>query len=120
MTKSEIAISKFIFSSALILLVLVSGAGCKKSKDEPKPGPNEVFMQNTAFNPSSITVALNTTITWTNKDGTAHTVTSNDGTSFSSGNIGNGGTFTHKFTATGSFPYHCTIHSGMTGTVIVN
>jgi len=37
-----------------------------------------------------------------------------------SGNIGVGGTFPHPFANAGSFPYRCSIHSGMTGTVTVS
>jgi plastocyanin len=37
-----------------------------------------------------------------------------------SGNIGPGGTFPHRFFNAGAFGYHCTIHSGMNGTVTVS
>jgi len=82
------------------------------------PPPNQVFIQNMAFNPGVISVAANTTIMWTNKDGVTHTVTSNTG-KFDSGNIAPGGTFSFKFADAGSYPYHCTIHPNMTGTVNV-
>lgn len=37
-----------------------------------------------------------------------------------SGDIaGLGGTFAHTFATAGTFPYHCTRHSGMTGSVTV-
>lgn len=36
-----------------------------------------------------------------------------------SGNIPNGGTFPHRFFTAGTFPYHCSIHGSMTGTVTV-
>ena len=65
------------------------------------PGLNEVFIQGMAFNPSTITVAAGTTITWTNKDGFAHTVTS-DTNLFNSGNIGSNGTFSFTFATAGS------------------
>ncbi|HTM57849.1 MAG TPA: plastocyanin/azurin family copper-binding protein [Candidatus Udaeobacter sp.] len=42
------------------------------------------------------------------------------GAELNSGNISNGTTFSHTFNTAGSFPYHCTIHSGMTGTIVVN
>lgn len=38
---------------------------------------------------------------------------------FDSGNLSAGSQFTHTFTNTGSFGYHCKIHGGMTGTVTV-
>ena len=103
-------------------IVLIFGlCGCKKSNSSTPaatPPANEVFLQNTAFTPGSITVAVNTTIKWTNKDGFTHTVTSNSAL-FDSGNIPSNGTYSHQFTTTGTFPYHCSIHSSMTGTVIV-
>jgi len=96
---------------------------CKKSSNNsqnssPGPGTNEVFIQNMMFNPVSIAVPINTTIKWTNKDGVAHTVTSTTGL-FNSGNIGSGSNYTHQFTTAGTYPYKCTLHSGMTGTVTV-
>jgi plastocyanin len=83
------------------------------------PGVNEVWIQNFGFNPVTITVAAGTTITWTNKDNVAHTVTSTTGI-FDSGSFGTNGTYVHTFSTAGNFPYYCTIHPYMTGTVIVN
>jgi plastocyanin len=83
------------------------------------PGTNEVFIQNMAFNPSTITVEANTTITWTNKDAVTHTVTSDTGL-FDSGGISNGETYSQMFTAPGTYAYHCTPHPSMTATVKVN
>ncbi len=113
--------------SSLILLALVTTIiiGCKKNNDyQPmsssstsNPPANEVWIQGSAFNPSSITVSVNTTVTWKNKDSYTHTVTSNTG-AFDSGNISAGGTYTHQFTTAGTYPYHCNIHS-MSGQVVV-
>jgi plastocyanin len=124
--------SKFIVYSGIFLLIIAVGAGCKKSSDTPAtpapktPGTNEVLMQNNTFNPSTITVTKGTTVTWNNQDSYAHTVTSNSGL-FDSGNIAGvsgtystGGTFSFKFDSTGTYGYHCKIHSGMTGSVVVN
>ncbi len=80
---------------------------------------NEVIMSGSAFTPSTITVTAGTTVKWTNSDGVNHTVTGNTGI-FNSGTVVNNGTFSFTFTAAGTFPYHCTLHSGMTGTVVVN
>jgi plastocyanin len=80
-------------------------------------------MQNTAFVPSTMTVSVGTTITWTNKDSFAHTVTSgtpgNPNGEFASGNIGQNGTFAHTFGAVGVFHFYCSIHQSMTGTITV-
>jgi plastocyanin len=103
----------------LVMIALIVSSGCSKSKDTTSnPGANEVLIQSFAFTPSTITVPVNTTITWTNKDAAAHTVTS-DNALFDSGNLNTNATFSHQFTATGTFNYHCTYHSSMLAKVIV-
>jgi plastocyanin len=72
-----------------------------------------------AFTPGSLSVSVGTTVKWTNNDGVTHTVTANDGSSFDSGPIAAGASFSFKFMTAGTFNYHCTIHSGMTGTIVV-
>jgi len=118
-------------SSGIALFVILTAllSGCQKESDTnepggnpggtPGPGANEVFIQGSAFSPSTITVTANTTVTWTNKDAVAHTVTSNSGL-FDSGLISTNGTFSFRFTVAGSYPYHCTPHPSMTATVAVN
>jgi plastocyanin len=113
-TKSSLSIG--MVSLFAILTILNS---CQKSKDDTGPGTNEVFIQGSAFNPSTITVTANSTITWTNKDAAAHTVTSNTGL-FSSPTLGRNETFPYTFTIAGSYSYHCTLHPSMTATVKVN
>ena len=71
-----------------------------------------------AYVPDSITVSVGTTVKWTNNDTVVHDVTSKNNL-FVSGSMGPGATFSQTFQSTGSFPYYCTIHSGMTGTVTV-
>jgi len=83
------------------------------------PGTNEVFIQGMAFNPSTITVAAGTTVTWTNKDAIAHTVTSKTKL-FDSGSIASNGTFSYTFATAGTFSYYCSIHPSMIATVTVN
>lgn len=83
------------------------------------PGTNEVFIQGMAFNPASITITAGTTITWTNKDAIAHTVTSNPAL-FNSGSIPAKGTFTYTFPTAGTFNYYCAIHPSMVASVTVN
>ena len=71
-----------------------------------------------AFSPSTITVPINTTVTWTNNDDSPHTVTSALG-SFDSGSLGYGETFSFTFSAAGTYHYSCSIHSSMLGSVVV-
>jgi plastocyanin len=73
---------------------------------------------NFAFAPNPVTVSSGGTITWTNNDSTAHTVTFDSGPDCK--NVAAAASVTVKFNAPGSYPYHCTIHSSMKGTVTVN
>lgn len=78
----------------------------------------QATIQNFAFHPNPLTIKAGTTVTWTNTDPTAHTVTADDN-SFNSGPIGPGGTFSHTFTTPGTVTYHCSIHPSMHGTVTI-
>jgi plastocyanin len=118
--------SRLSIGFAFLFGILSISNSCKKTSDtQGTPGTHEVFIQGMAFSPGTITVTANTTVTWTNKDAVAHTVTSNtglfdSGSISSSGTYGGGGTYSHMFSTVGTFPYHCTIHPSMTATVIVN
>ena len=116
MRKLSIAESRFLMIVAVLLVIVSTSNSCTKKSD--MPGANEVFIQGSAFSPATITVKANTTITWTNKDGIPHTVTSNTGI-FESNSISGGGTWSQPFITAGSFPYHCSIHPSMKGTVVV-
>ncbi len=82
-----------------------------------------------AFSPNPVNVKVQNSITWTNKDNVAHTVTS--GTGYSDPNKGKefdsglsslltpGKSFSHTFKTTGEIPYFCQIHPTMVGKVIV-
>ena len=71
-----------------------------------------------AFSPSPLTVPVGATVTWTNNGMVSHTSTSDTGV-WASALLPPGGTFSFTFTSTGTFPYHCQIHFGMVGTIIV-
>ena len=73
---------------------------------------------NRAYAPDPLNVAVGTTVTWTNTDSVSHTSTSS-ATGWNSGIVGPGGQFSFAFQTAGSFPYHCAIHPGMVGTVVV-
>ena len=92
-----------------------------------EPGPGEVFMQSYSFNPESLSVAVGTEVTWTNKSGFTHTVTSGTPGNplpgpLQSGNVAVGLTYTYTFTQAGTYPYFCEIHadSNMVGVVVVD
>jgi len=74
---------------------------------------------NRAFTPDDVDVAVGTTVTWMNADSIAHTSTSN-ASGWDSGTIAPGRQFSFTYQTAGTFPYHCAIHPGMVGTVVVH
>lgn len=89
-------------------------------------------MGDQAYDPNPVKVKTGDTVTWTNDDIQAHTVTS--GTDYSDPNMGKefdsspglstllstNQTFSHKFTTAGEFPYFCQLHPTMVGKVVVS
>lgn len=78
----------------------------------------EVKISGSAFVPATVTVAVGTTVTWSNQDSVVHTVSSQS-TLFDSGNLSRGATFSHTFNQPGTFEYRCKIHPAMKAKVIV-
>jgi plastocyanin len=82
-----------------------------------------------AYSPNPIQVSVGTTVTWTNNDAQPHTVTSGsngqpDNKFNSSPNftplLNPGQTFSFTFTEAGEYPYFCSLHPNMVGTVSVS
>jgi len=74
------------------------------------------------FSPKSLTIPVGTTVIWKNTTQTPHTVTSNDGKAFNSGDstpVAPNTTFSFKFMSAGTFAYHCDFHPYMMATIIV-
>lgn len=67
------------------------------------------------FNPGNVSVGAGQTVTWTNT-GDNHTVT---GAGFDSGDMVGGETYRRTFNTAGSYPYVCSYHDDMRGTVTV-
>ena len=115
---------KHILSSFLMGMLILFAMSCSKSSNPPETPPPGGG-SSTSFNidamafPGDITVKKGATVTWTNKDTYPHTVTSDDGTSFSSGTMATGAVFSYTAKTVGSFTYHCTFHSNMKGKLIV-
>ena len=63
-------------------------------------------------------VAVGTTVVVTNDDTVTHTWTSTTG-AFNSGPLAPGASYSHTFAVAGTYPYMCTIHTFMTGSIVV-
>ncbi len=69
------------------------------------------------FRPDPVTAAADLTVTWTNTGSATHTVTFDNGPDC--GSLGSTETLSVLFPGPGSYPYRCTIHGSMRGTVTV-
>jgi plastocyanin len=97
---------------------LAASAAAPSSAASAQAGAVAATIKDFAFSPATIEAKVGQTITWTNQDSTAHTVTLDD-KSVDSGNVEANAMFSHAFTQAGTFTYHCAIHQQMKGTITV-
>jgi plastocyanin len=96
----------------------VSSRDAGRAYAQAAPASAEVKIDNFSFGPGALTVAVGTTVTWTNHDDIPHTVVSTDGV-FKSKVLDTDEKYSYTFTKAGTFPYFCSIHPKMTGKVVV-
>src|SRR6202166_5317673 len=72
------------------------------------------------FDPAMQTAHVGDIIQWTNTASFEHTITFDSQPSLSDPSLQPGGTWEVKFTTAGTYQYHCSIHSGMVGTIVVS
>lgn len=116
-----------------LLSFTACGGGYDSSPTSPTPSPSPTPGVNSvsvaiaqgadsrttdAFGANPLTVPVGSTVVWMNSDRTTHNATSNGGT-FSTGSINPSAQGSFTFTTAGNFPYRCTIHPNMVGTIIV-
>lgn len=130
-----------LLAAATVLLAGCTGQPQAQNTGSPNNGNNNddgshVDIRNTRFEPQEIRVKVGDTVTWTNRDPYGHSVTADDAAQW--GTEGSGSapsawlkkdqTWSHTFTAPGTYTYHCAPHSsqgsggawsGQTGKVIV-
>lgn len=103
------------------LAALVAVGGCtsasKAGADAP-PGPGDAVVELVGldFAPRSTQLAVGRRVVWRWTDSVVHNVVSDD---FASSKALAGGTYAVRFDRAGTFPYRCTLHTGMDGTVVV-
>jgi plastocyanin len=90
-------------------------------------GVTHVFIRSQngdVYDPGVIQVVRGTAVTWTNQDTAPHSVVITDAITASSdlwtsGVLATGQSATYTFTTPGRYLYHCSLHVGMVGIVIV-
>ena len=116
--RRSVTVAVLLLAMAMGIAGLVVEATSFKASAQQKPETVEVKIDNFSFGPAELTVAVGTTVTWTNRDDIPHTVVSTDKV-FKSKVLDTDEKFSYTFTQAGSFPYFCSIHPKMTGKVAV-
>jgi plastocyanin len=109
-------------AAAMIAMVLLSAGSPNGAANAQQAAPAtvEVKIDNFSFGPATATVAVGTTVTWTNRDDIPHTVVSTDDPkAFKSKVLDTDEKFSYTFAKPGTYPYFCSVHPKMTGTVVV-
>ena len=78
----------------------------------------DVSVDNFSFAPATRSVAVGSTITWTNRDDVPHTIVSTE-RKFKSPVLDTDERFSHRFDTPGTYKYFCSIHPIMTGMIVV-
>src|SRR5258708_15137421 len=116
---------KMVLPFSLLGLIAFAAFGASSATEKANaanavhaPSPVDVKIDNFSFGPQSITVTAGTKVTWKNRDDIPHTVVSTEGV-FKSRVLDTDETFSFTFDKPGTYPYFCSVHPKMTGTVVV-
>ncbi|HUF04093.1 MAG TPA: cupredoxin family copper-binding protein [Aridibacter sp.] len=110
---SVLALTALCVAAAAWVKPSGSAAGAEAAS---APRTHIVRISRSAFSPASLTVNAGDTVEWRNEDVVPHTAT---GKAFDSGRLNAGQTWRFKARAKGSFPYICTYHPSMRGSIRV-
>jgi plastocyanin len=95
-----------------------TGAGAAPCAESTAATVVEAAVADNTWGPVSAKVG--DVITWTNGDSVPHAVALDDGSCAMSGTIPGGGTRSLAFSTAGSFPFHCSVHPSMKGTIAIS
>jgi len=116
-----------VATAALLFAATVTGAGANTAQHPPgekvSGQPAATAVEETdqlSFQPGSVDVARGRVVEWTNNGVVAHNVTFDEHPALTSGTMHHGDRYEIRFTAPGTYPYRCTFHPGMNGTVHVS
>jgi plastocyanin len=102
-----------LLSFVAALVVIVSAARCAVPAVAHK-----VVIDSIRYQPESLTARVGDSVVWVNQDPFPHTVTSVSG-AFDSQTIEPNKSWTYTAAKAGDFPYTCTFHPMMKGTLVV-
>ncbi len=102
----------------IVLTAWSAGAATPARRAAARSSTHTVVMDMTSYKPATLSLRRGDSVVWVNKDLFPHTATSK-AAGFDSGAIAAGISWTWKATKAGEFPYACTFHPTMKGTLRV-
>ncbi|MEH1825204.1 MAG: cupredoxin family copper-binding protein [Nostoc sp.] len=119
----------FIAIASAFLVILLSLSSCSPNhkattnqpmamKDQPQTADTTVKIRNFKFEPANLVIAVGKTVQFINVDEEPHTATATDGT-FNSKALDTNQTWNYTATKPGTYPYICSVHPFMKGTLTV-
>lgn len=101
----------------------IYGGGTNTTGTDQNPAPTSPNTVNAnpglAYNPTSLTVAPGTSVTFNFNGSIGHSVTFSTSGAPADIPVTSNATVTRVFPTTGTFSYHCTVHPNMTGVIVV-
>jgi plastocyanin len=111
--------------ASLCLVILLSLSSCHPNskvtpnlQSSPQPADFTVKIRNFKFEPENLAIAVGKTVQFVNVDEEPHTATATDGT-FNSKALDTDQTWNYTVTKVGTYPYLCSVHPFMKGTLTV-
>lgn len=108
--------------AAVIAVALAGASPASGAAPEARTGAAaKVTLEDISFKPATVRIRRGDRVTWTWLDGPSipHDLRSTGSPRFKGRSAAKSGTHTVRFTRAGKYRYACTIHAGMTGTVVV-
>jgi plastocyanin len=103
---------------ALVLTATLILQPTRATSEEKAGSPTEIRVDNFSFAPETLTVSVNSTVTWVNKDDVPHVIASNDGI-FKSKALDTDEKYSYTFSKAGTYSYYCSVHPKMVGKIVV-
>jgi len=118
MTNKNVALAGTAGAVIIAIVSLLAATPIVTADDQPSAAAAQVKIDNFSFGPQTVTIPVGATVTWVNRDDIPHTVVSTEGV-FKSKVRDTDETFSYTFAKAGTYPYYCSVHPKMTGTVVV-
>jgi plastocyanin len=115
---SPLALTAAVAILAANVFLVFGNLGHRDAAAAEIPG---VTIDNYQFAPATLTIAVGSSVTWTNHDSDIHSVAADDGdpVMFKSAGLDTDDKFTFTFAKAGTYLYHCSLHPHMTGKIVV-